>query len=64
MRTTYDDKAIYVAAYLYDDPSKIMKQLTNRDNFGHTDYFILVLNPNNDAQNDTSFYVFSSGQQA
>ncbi|RED45384.1 carbohydrate binding protein with CBM9 domain [Winogradskyella eximia] len=64
VKMTYDDKAIYVAAYLYDDPSKIMKQLTNRDNFGQTDYFILVLNPNNDAQNDTSFYVFSSGQQA
>ncbi|REE25752.1 carbohydrate binding protein with CBM9 domain [Winogradskyella pacifica] len=64
VKMTYDDKAIYVAAYLYDDPSKIMKQLTNRDNFGQTDYFILVLNPNNDAQNDTAFYVFSSGQQA
>ena len=64
VKMTYDDNAIYVAAYLYDDPSKIMKQLTNRDNFGQTDYFILVLNPNNDAQNDTTFFVFSSGQQA
>ena len=64
VKMTYDDKAIYVSAYLYDDPTKIMKQLTSRDNFGQTDYFILVLNPNNDAQNDTAFYVFSSGQQA
>ncbi|WP_418638764.1 DUF5916 domain-containing protein [Winogradskyella sp.] len=64
VKMTFDDKAIYVAAYLYDDPTKIMNQLTSRDNFGQTDYFILVLNPNNDAQNDTSFYVFSSGQQA
>ena len=64
VKMTYDDEAIYVAAYLYDDPSKIMKQLTSRDNFGQNDFFTLVLNPNNDAQNDTQFFVFSSGQQA
>jgi hypothetical protein len=64
VRMTYDDDAIYLAAYLYDDPKDIMKQLTARDNFGQTDFFNLVLNPNNDAQNDTQFIVFSSGVQA
>ena len=64
VKMTYDDKAIYVAAYLYDDPKLIMKQLTNRDNFGQTDFFSVIFNPNNDAQNDTNFVVFSSGQQA
>jgi hypothetical protein len=64
VKITYDDEAIYVGAYLYDDPKLIMKQLTSRDNFGQTDFFLLVLNPNNDAQNDTQFFVFSSGQQA
>ncbi len=64
VKVTYDDEAIYVAAYLYDDPDKIMKQLTARDNFGQSDFFAIVLNPNNDAQNDTQFYVFSSGVQA
>ncbi|WP_299228023.1 DUF5916 domain-containing protein [uncultured Psychroserpens sp.] len=64
VKMTYDDNAIYVAAYLYDDPNEIMKQLTSRDNFGQTDFFSLVLNPNNDAQNDTNFFVFSSGVQA
>jgi hypothetical protein len=64
VKMTYDDDAIYVAAYLYDDPEKIMKQLTSRDNFGQTDFFTLVLNPNNDSQNDTQFFVFSSGVQA
>jgi hypothetical protein len=64
VKLTYDDDAIYVAAYLYDDPKDIMKQLTARDNFGQTDFFTLVLNPNNDAQNDTQFIVFSSGVQA
>ncbi len=64
VKITYDDKAIYVAAYLYDDPNLIMKQLVNRDNFGQTDFFSVIINPNNDSQNDTNFFVFSSGQQA
>jgi hypothetical protein len=64
VKITYDDKAIYIGAYLYDDPEKIMKQLTSRDNFGQSDFFTVVLNPNNDSQNDTNFVVFSSGQQA
>ncbi|MDY2588259.1 DUF5916 domain-containing protein [Winogradskyella aquimaris] len=64
VKMTYDDNALYVAAYLYDDTSKILKQLTSRDNFGQSDFFAVVLNPNNDAQNDTQFFVFSSGQQA
>ncbi len=64
VKMSYDDDAIYVAAYLYDDPTKILKQLTSRDNFGQNDFFAVILNPNNDAQNDTEFFVFSSGQQA
>lgn len=64
VKITYDDKAIYIGAHLYDDPEKIMKQLTSRDNFGQSDFFTVVLNPNNDSQNDTNFVVFSSGQQA
>lgn len=64
VKMSYDDDAIYVSAFLYDDPTKIMSQITARDDFGQTDYFTLILNPNNDAQNDTKFYVFSSGVQA
>ncbi|WP_296316795.1 DUF5916 domain-containing protein [Winogradskyella sp. UBA3174] len=64
VKITYDDNAIYVGAYLYDDPTKIMSQLTSRDNFGQADFLRVVLNPNNDSQNDTHFVVFSSGQQA
>jgi hypothetical protein len=63
VKISFDDKAIYVGAYLYDDPKSIMKQLTARDNFGQADFFMVVLNPNNDSQNDTQFTVFSSGQQ-
>lgn len=64
VKITYDDSAIYIGAYLYDDPEKIMKQLTSRDKFGQADYLQVILNPNNDSQNDTNFVVFSSGQQA
>jgi hypothetical protein len=60
----YNDQGIFVSAKLFDDPSKMMNQSTFRDEFGQTDYFTLVLNPNNDAQNDTQFIVFSSGTQA
>lgn len=64
VKMTYDDDAIYVAAYLKDKPEDIQRQLTSRDNFGQSDFFAVVLNPNNDAQNDTQFFVFSSGTQA
>lgn len=64
VKMTYDDQAIYVAAYLYDDPALIAKQLASRDNFGQSDFFGFVVNPNNDAQNDTEFFVFASGTQA
>jgi hypothetical protein len=60
----YNDKGLYIAAMLYDDPDLMMNQNTQRDNFGQTDFFRVVINPNNDAQNDTEFIVFSSGTQA
>ena len=64
VKMAYDDTGIYVAAYMYDDPKLISKQFTSRDNFGQNDFFLIVLNPNNDGQNDTEFFVFSSGAQA
>ena len=39
VKITYDDNAIYFGAYLHDDPSKIMRQMTTRDNFGQSDFF-------------------------
>ncbi|AUP77808.1 DUF5916 domain-containing protein [Flavivirga eckloniae] len=64
VKMAYDDNAIYVGAYLKDNPEDIQKQLTSRDNFGQSDFFGVILNPNNDAQNDIEFFVFSSGTQA
>jgi hypothetical protein len=64
VKMTYDDEAIYIGAYLHDDPALIMNQMNSRDNFGQSDFFMVVLNPNNDAQNDTELVVFPSGAQA
>jgi len=64
VKITYDDDAIYFGAYLQDDPSKIMREITPRDIFGQSDFFAIVINPNNDAQNDTEFFIMSSGTQA
>ncbi|ULC60659.1 DUF5916 domain-containing protein [Flaviramulus sp. BrNp1-15] len=64
VKMSYDDNAIYIAAYLYDIPTDIMRQFTQRDNFGQSDFFGIIFNPNNDAQNNTEFFVFSSGTQA
>lgn len=64
VRMAYDDKAIYVSAYLKDKPEDIQRQFTSRDNFGNSDFFGVVINPNNDGQSDTEFFVFSSGTQA
>lgn len=64
VKMTYDDNAIYIGAYLHDKPELIMNQLTNRDNFGQSDFFLVAINPNNDAQNDTELVVFPSGTQA
>ncbi|MCC1484155.1 DUF5916 domain-containing protein [Winogradskyella immobilis] len=64
VKITYDDEAIYISAYLYDNPDLILRQFTRRDDFGQSDFFMVVLNPNNDAQNDTNFAVTSSGTQA
>lgn len=64
VKMTYDDVAIYIAAYLYDKPEDIQRQFTSRDNFGQSDFFGVILNPNNDAQNDIQFIVLSPGTQA
>ncbi|MCX7549737.1 DUF5916 domain-containing protein [Xanthomarina sp. F2636L] len=64
VKVTYDDDAIYFGAYLYDNPDEITKQFQSRDNFGINDFFGVVLNPNNDSQNDTEFFVFPTGNQA
>ena len=63
VKMAYDDKAIYVAAYLYDpDPDKILSQFSQRDEvFVQADQFYFALNTLNDGINETYFYVTSAG---
>jgi hypothetical protein len=64
VKVAYDDEAIYFAAYLYDaHPEKIMRQFSDRDNFAQADFFGIVINPLNDQQNDTEFFVTAGGTQ-
>ncbi len=65
VKIAYDDTGIYVSAMLYDkEPSKISKELTERDNIGNDDFFVLFLNGYNDKQQSLEFFVTAAGVQA
>lgn len=62
VKIIYDDEAIYLAAAMIDsEPDKIMKQFTQRDNIGQSDFFVIDLNTYNDGENQTRFLVTASG---
>lgn len=64
VKIVYDNEAIYVAAMLYDnEPTKIQKELTTRDNFASADHFGIFLNGYNDGQQEFRFFVSASGVQ-
>ncbi len=63
VKILYDNEAIYIAATLYDDPSKIMKELAQRDNFASADHFGIFLNGYNDGQQEFRFFVSAAGVQ-
>ena len=50
----YDDDAVYIGAYLYDDPALIRKQITARDGESRqdVDYFSVFFDTYNDQQNN------------
>jgi hypothetical protein len=62
----YDDKAIYVAAIMYDNPDSIIAGLGRRDDAFdmNADQFIIDIGPYNDGINSFSFMVSSSGVQS
>lgn len=63
VKMAYDDKAVYVAAYMYDpNPAQILSQFSQRDEvFVQADRFTIALNTYNDGINETYFYVTSAG---
>lgn len=65
VKIIYDDAAIYVGAFLYDDPALIRKQITARDQeqFKDLDYFSVFFDTYNDHQNGFQFLVSSSNVQ-
>ncbi|HEU4471739.1 MAG TPA: DUF5916 domain-containing protein [Flavisolibacter sp.] len=66
VRILYDDNAIYIGAYLYDDPSLIRKQLTARDGEQRqdVDYFSVFFDTYNDQQNGFQFLVTTANIQS
>lgn len=65
VKIVYDDAAIYIGAYLYDDPALVRKQITPRDEEQQKDldYFSVFLDTYNDHQNGFQFLVTSSNVQ-
>jgi Domain of unknown function (DUF5916)/Carbohydrate family 9 binding domain-like len=65
VKILYDDVAIYVGAYLKDNPAKIRKQLTARDEHlrKDVDYFAFFIDTYKDRQNGFQFLVTSRNVQ-
>ncbi len=63
VKVLYDNEGIYIGATMYDDPAKILKEITERDNFGTSDFFGIFINGYNDGQQDFRFFVSTAGTQ-
>ncbi len=64
VRVLYNQEALYIFAELQDDqPDKILKEITQRDNIGVADMFGVFINGFNDGQQDFQFFVSASGVQ-
>lgn len=64
VRVAYGHDGLYVFAELHDDqPDKILKEITQRDNVGVADMFGVFINGFNDGQQDFQFFVSASGVQ-
>ncbi len=64
VKLVYTNDALYVAAFLHDnEPEKITRELTLRDNFGNADHFGVFINGYNDGQQEFRFFVSAAGVQ-
>lgn len=58
VRVVYNDRAIYFGAFMQDDPAKILRGLSKRDEEDvNADKFWVTLNPYNDGKNIFKFVV-------
>jgi hypothetical protein len=64
VKVVYDHDAIYIGAVMYDnEPDKILKEFTLRDQFGTAEHFGVFINGYNDGQQDFRFLVSAAGVQ-
>ncbi|MGV3527340.1 MAG: DUF5916 domain-containing protein [Flavisolibacter sp.] len=66
VKILYDNTAVYVGAYIHDDPSLIRRQLTSRDGESRqdVDYFAVFFDTYNDKQNGFQFLVTTANVQS
>ena len=65
VRVLYDDAALYIGAVMHDvSADSILHQLSERDDFGNTDFFGVFIDTYNDHLNGYEFLVSSGGVQA
>ena len=64
VRILYDDDAIYVGAIMHDvSQDSILRELSQRDNIGNSDFFGVVFDTYHDKLNGYEFIVTSGGVQ-
>ncbi|MDF1698301.1 MAG: DUF5916 domain-containing protein, partial [Saprospiraceae bacterium] len=64
VKIMYDDKAIYVGAYMQaSSRAEIMTELSERDNIGNTDWFGFVLDAYGNGNDGLEFIIASTGVQ-
>ena len=64
IKVIYDNTAIYIGATLYDThPDSILREITQRDDIGNSDWFGIFLDPYLDGINGISFIVSAAGGQ-
>lgn len=65
IKVLYNNDAIYIGAIMYDDePNKILKEISQRDNFGTADMFGVFINGFNDGQQSFEFFVSAADVQS
>jgi hypothetical protein len=64
VKVLYDNTAIYIGALLHDArPDSIFKEMTERDQFGNSDWFAVIFDPYRDGNNGVGFAVTPTGIQ-
>lgn len=65
VKVLYDNTAIYISAKMYDnEPNKILREISKRDDFGTADFFGIFINGYNDGQQNFQFFVNAADGQA